>query len=56
MEMKSGHKYVSAAVSCCILFVLSANLWSKPVEIWVNSFTDQKYYQNMIKVYQKKSG
>ncbi len=35
-------------------FLSSSLAAKKPLEIWVNSFTDQKYYQNMVALYQKK--
>ena len=38
-------------ISC---FFMVHTAYSKPLEIWVNSFTDQKYYKNMISLYQKK--
>ncbi len=34
--------------------LLACSVWAKPIEFWVNSQSDEKYYLNMIKTYQSK--
>jgi len=39
-----------------IFLLLGNSLQARPLEIWISSFQDKVYYENMVKLYQKKAG